>query len=129
MRKRKYLDDVGVIDRPDTWNPNDKRQKQWKKERKKFGFDERETWCMDFTFYLWLYERLKMFLEIAPIDFEYHTYVYKGNTYTQKQLIDMMIERLEFYFKPEYTGFDNEQYKYVSEIEEIWAVVLRDMWW
>ena len=57
-RKRKYLDDIGYTDRPDTWNKDDKRQKIWRKQRKKYGFDNREIWNMDLAFYLWLYERL-----------------------------------------------------------------------
>ena len=44
-------------------------------------------------------------------------------------MIDMMIERLEFSFKPGYNDLDEKQYTYVSEIEKIWAIVLPAMWW
>lgn len=49
---RKYLDDIGVTQRPDTWNEDDVRQEQWVKEREEYGFDERETWALNFSFYL-----------------------------------------------------------------------------
>lgn len=126
---RKYLDDIGVTDRPDTWNPKDTRQEEWRKEREVYGFDERETWSMDYSFHLWLYERLKMYLEVTPVDLEYHHFDYNGNSYTQKQLIEMMLERLEFSFSKEYNDFDNDQHQYVSEIEKIWALVIPTMWW
>lgn len=127
---RKYLDDIGVKNRPDKWDKKgDKRKEKWKEQRKLYGFDERETWCLNLSFYLWLYEHLKMFLEVNCIDLNYHKFEYKGKKYTQKQMIDMMIERLEFSFKPEYNDLDKEQYGYVSEIEDIWATVMPAMWW
>lgn len=126
---RKYLDDIGVTQRPDTWNEDDVRQEQWVKEREEYGFDERETWALNFSFYLWLYERLKRFVDVCCIDLDYHKFQYNGAEYTQRQMIDMMIERLEFSFKPEYNDFDEKQYTYVSEIEKIWAIVLPAMWW
>lgn len=126
---RKYLDDIGVTERPDTWNKDDKRQGNWKEERDVYGFDERETWSLNLTFHLWLYERLKMYVEVCCVDLDFHKFEYNGKEYTQRQLIDMMIERLEFSFKPEYNDFDETQYNYVSEIEKIWAIVLPAMWW
>lgn len=127
--KRKYLDDIGVTDRPDTYCKGDKRQEKWEKQRKEYGFDSRETWNMDYSFHLWLYERLKMFLEVNCVNLEYHKFKYKGKEYTQKQMIDMMLERLEFSFSKKYNEFDEKQFKYVSEIEKIWAKVLPAMWW
>ena len=126
---RKYLDDIGVTDRPDTWNKDDKRQEQWKEEREVYGFDERETWSLDFSFRLWLYERLKRYLDVSCVDLEYHKFDYNGNKYTQRQMIEMMLERLEFSFKPEYNDFDDKQFEYVSEVGKIWAIVLPAMWW
>ncbi len=126
---RKFLDDIGVDDRPDTWNGNDKRQERWKEERDTYGFDERETWSLDYSFHLWLYERLKRYIEVANIDFDYHKFEYNGTEYTQGQLIDMMIDRLQFSFGKGYKMYDDKQYEYVSEIEKIWAIVMPAMWW
>lgn len=128
-KRRKYLDDIGVTDRPDTWNKHDNRQKKWEKERAVYGFDERETWALNYSFRLWLYERLKRFVDVACIDLDYHKFMYNGEEYIQRQMIDMMLERLEFSFKKEYNDFDEKQYGYVSEIEKIWAVVMPAMWW
>ena len=126
---RKYLDDIGITDRPDTWVRNDKRRRKWEQERRIYGFDERETWNLNYSFYLWLYERLKRFLEVACIDLDWHEFEYNGKKYTQRVLIKMTLERLEFFFNSEYNYLDEKQNQYVSEIEKIWAVVLPAMWW
>lgn len=126
---RKYLDDIGVTERPDTWNSGDARQDDWADERKLYGFDERETWSLDFTFYLWLYERLVAYKEICCCDLSYHTWDYNGKAYTQEELIDMMLERLRFSFSDEYNDWNDQQWTYVHEIEKIWALILPAMWW
>ena len=125
--QRKYLDDLGITNRLDTWNPDDSRQSQWEEQRKIYGFDERETWSLETAFYFWLYERLKMYLEYSIVDLNFHKFEYKGKTYTQKQMIDMMIERLEEYLTDETDEKSFE--KYPNEICEIWALVLSAMCW
>ena len=127
--KRKYLDDIGVTDRPDLWNKDDKRQEEWAEERETYGFDERESWNLDLSFRLWLYERLKYFLEVAPISLDYHIFEYQGEDYTQEQLINMILERLEFSFKPSYNDLDYKQLDYVNEAAHMWALVMPAMWW
>lgn len=128
-KKRKYLDDLKIKERPDLWNKNDKRQTKWKKERQKYGFDERETWSMELSFRLWLYERLKYFKKHAPIDLSFHKFEYNKKERTQEELIDEMIKRLEFYFSKEYNDFDRANIDYVDEVEKIWALVIHVMWW
>lgn len=129
--KRKYLDDLGIKDRHDLWGSNDNRQSIWQKQRREYGFDERETWSLDSAFYLWLYERLKMYLEYASrvVDLDFHEFIFKGEKYTQKQLIDMMIERLENYFDNKYDTESEEESSCLDEVAEIWALVLPAMWW
>ncbi len=84
---------------------------------------------MNYSFYLWLCERLKRYVEVACIDLNYHRFEYNGAEYTQGQLIDMMLDRLLFSFGKEYNDFDEKQYEYVSEVEKIWAIVMPAMWW
>ena len=104
----------------------------FEKEREIYGFDSRETWSLDYVFYMWLYERLKMFVEIGGqvVDLNYHKFDFKGKEYTQLELINMMIERLESYFKKEDLFVSSEEeYEPIKEIGEIWALVLPAMWW
>ena len=122
---RKYLDDIGE-DYSWVWKPEgSERDELFEKEREIYGFDSRETWSLDYVFYMWLYERLKMY-----IDLNFHKFVYKEKEYTQLELINMMIERLESYFKKEDLFVSSEEeYEPIKEIGEIWALVLPAMWW
>ena len=129
---RKYLDDIGE-DYSWVWKPEgSERDELFEKEREIYGFDSRETWSLDHVFYMWLYERLKMYKEYAGeiVDLNYHKFDFKEKEYTQLELINMMIERLESYFKKEDLFVSSEEeYESVKEIGEIWALVLPAMWW
>lgn len=129
---RKYLDDIGE-DYSWVWKPEgSERDELFEKEREIYGFDSRETWNLDCVFYMWLYERLKMYKEYAGeiVNLDFHKFVYKEKEYTQLELINMMIERLESYFKKEDLFVSSEEeYEPIKEIGEIWALVLPAMWW
>lgn len=133
----KYLDDIGVTSNQEHWwfddnqYPDDKRLKKWEKEREIYGFDDRETWDLQHTFYLWLYERLMKYVESASpiVNLEYHKFEFKGKEYTQIEMIDMMLERLRFVFSSSYVDFEPESIEKAREIGEIWAIVLPAMWW
>ena len=129
---RKYLDDIGE-DYSWVWKPEgSERDELFEKEREIYGFDSRETWSLDYVFYMWLYERLKMYIEYAGeiVNLNFHKFVYKEKEYTQLELINMMIERLEFYFKKgDLFVSSEEEYEPIKEIGEIWALVLPAMWW
>lgn len=92
--------------------------------------DESEVWNLDDTFYSWLYERLKLYIKVASgiVDLNYHKFEYEGKSYTQLQMINLMVERLEFYFSPEFDGWKREHTDYVLEAAKIWAIVLPAMW-
>lgn len=129
---RKYLDDIGE-DYSWVWKPEgSERDELFEKEREIYGFDSRETWSLDYVFYMWLYERLKMYIEYAGeiVNLNFHKFVYKEKEYTQFELINTMIERLESYFKKEDLFVSSEEeYEPIKEIGEIWALVLPAMWW
>ena len=129
---RKYLDDIGE-DYSWVWKPEgSERDELFEKEREIYGFDSRETWSLDYVFYMWLYERLKMYIEYAGeiVNLNFHKFVYKEKEYTQLELINMMIERLESYLKKEdLFVLSEEEYEPIKEIGEIWALVLPAMWW
>lgn len=129
---RKYLDDIGE-DYSWVWEPEgSERDELFEKEREIYGFDSRETWSLDYVFYMWLYERLKMYIEYAGeiVNLNFHKFDFKGKEYTQLELINMMIERLESYFKKEDLFVSSEEeYEPIKEIGEIWALVLPAMWW
>lgn len=128
--KRKYLDDIGMVERHDLWNDDDKRQEQWAEERSIYGFDERETWALDHSFYCWLYERLKMYVEASCVDLEYHKFEYEGEILTQQECIDRMIKGCETAFNQEDDwNISDEDWKVINDVGHIWALVLPAMWW
>lgn len=109
---------------------NDKRKDKWKQQKRKYGFDERETWSLNYTFYCWLYEHLKMYLDMADpvVDLNYYKFTYKGETKTQKEWIVRMIEYCELYLtEPDTT--DKEKCKKAKDVVNIWNMLLPCMWW
>lgn len=127
---RKYLDQIGIKrkDRPEGWNKPLKRAIKCWFERRIYGFDSRETYSLDFSWRMWLYEHLKMFRKCAGpvIDMTEKKITYNGELYSQLELIDMLIDKLEHWLKDDTDGFSEP---YVPEIEQIWAAVCPYMWW
>ena len=137
--KKKYADDArshNIVD-PSTLGMNihtDHRAKRWAKQKIKYGFDDRETWAMDYTFYCWLYEHLKMFKEICCIDLNYHKFEYEGEELTQGECIDRMLEGCELYIAYDDSGWGKdklteEEQKKIDDVIKIWGIVIPAMWW
>lgn len=125
----KYLNKIGIdsenICLYNTEAVDFERGEKFKKQRKKHGFDERETWDMAFTSATWLYEHLKMFKKVSVVfldghkfnipvlhdipEDKLHEYIQQGCTFpvrytteeievrTQGEAIDLMLEYLEKY--------------------------------
>lgn len=78
----KYLNKLGVRDddicTPGTTDDDggSERMKMFRKEREEYGFDSRETWALEFTAALWLYEHLKMYKKKAGkmINLSFHKF-------------------------------------------------------
>ena len=111
------------------WSLN-KEESLFSFERAKYGFDSRETYSLDHTFYIWLYERLKRYVEIAKnvINLEFHEIEYNGVMHTQLGWINIIFERIEFLYSEEYEETD-ENVCYTNEIASIFAVLLPYLWW
>ena len=135
MSRHKYFDEIegDKYEHPARWcSPNDPRSSQWYEERRKYGFDSRETWSLNTVFYIWLYEHLMMYKEKASeiVDLTWHKFEYKGETLTQIECIDRMIEGCKVYIQNPYDfEVDKEKLEKVTEVAEIWAMVLPAMWW
>lgn len=129
---RKYLNDIGVPDQLIVGiYPEDDRWQKWNEEIEEYGFPSYETWCLDFHFYGWLYERLKMYLDVNCVDLTFHKFEFDGNEYTQAELIDKMIYGCELVFSEEYRHkrLTEEEEQAVEDVRWIWATVMPAMWW
>ena len=70
---RKYLQKLGINIKNTPWGwcedkKHNQRKKEWKKQRKIYGFDSRETWSLNYTIAILVYERLSMYNEVNIID-------------------------------------------------------------
>lgn len=64
------------------------------------------------------------------VDLTWTKVEYNGKTYTQRELIDMMLERLKrFLTDKDFNDWEEENFKWLHEIEKIWVVILPAMWW
>ena len=130
-KRCKYLDDLNIpITEYGTNFINeyeDSRRRKWRRQRTKYGFDERETWNLDTQFIEWIYTRFKMYKEIAGnyIDLDIHEFHYIDKEITQKEAIDIILASCEDYFKAK---FHNR--KMLSpEIGRLLIEVMPAMWW
>ena len=108
---------------------------QFWKQKRQYGFDEREVWDLDFSFYCWVYERVRMYLErsqqIVNLHDKTNSYLWQGEEFSQFDLMQELLARLELYFKDEqnYWVKTEQEERMVKEIGEIWAVLLPGMWY
>lgn len=128
---RKYLNNIGIDDTIIKLGSTDSRWGKWKEETEEYGFPSYETWCLDLFFYGWLYERLKMYLEVNCVDLTNHRFEFDGEVYTQAELIDKMIQGCELVFAQEFNSkrLTEEEEKAVEDVPWIWATVMPAMWW
>lgn len=94
----KYLNDLGI--KPQNQFTNfAKDEKRFKKERRIYGFDRRETYDIQYMFVEWLYQRLKMLKELTIVDMtQYKVFIY-GKAKTVEYWVDTMIEQCEYILK------------------------------
>lgn len=83
----KYLNDIGIksdatcvfntteIEKDENGNETSRMQR-FREEREEYGFDDRETWSLDWTMIGWMYSHLAMYLEIGGkmVDLKYHKF-------------------------------------------------------
>lgn len=130
----KYLKDIGVCIENTPYGfggDKDPRNKDWEQEKEIYGFDNRETWCMDVAFYCWLYERLMMFNEVNIINTNFHTIDINDRKLTLQQCIDEMIEGCKVFLTTDdyYYSATDEERKKVDNVLVIWKECISYMWW
>lgn len=131
----KYLDDIGYDEYPENYtDASDDRNIVWQEERRIYGFDNRDTWSLNNAYYCWMFEHLKMYIDQADgfIDLNYHKFDYNGNEYTQKELILLLLENIEYIL---FHQDDMEELEWTKlrelerEVADIWYMILPAMWW
>ena len=111
-------------------------------KRNYHGFDERDTFNLDSTLIMWLYERLRYFQDEASktVDFNFHKFDIDGKELTQLECINRMVEDCKIILL--YDGgsaFDDyeEEAKYFENVvdvakDDLFKVLSKvywAMWW
>lgn len=134
LKDRYYLNKLGVAGGIPL-ESTDKRRKKYRKERKKYGFDQRDTWNLSMTMIELLYERLCLYKKEASkhIQLDFHKFEYKGVEKTQLEMIDILLDKLKVKLVVEDYDLDKEmvleKYAYTDDIWIIWAMLEPVMWW
>jgi len=126
----KYLSDIGIKEENLPWNsnPDDSRQEEWIKEKEEYGFDERDTWSLDYTIALLIYPRLKMYNEINCIDTSSHKFEFENNKYTEQECIDKILEGLKLYLIKNF-DLTKEEDKKIQDSMILLGIIWRSLWW
>ena len=96
-------------------------------------FDERDTFNLDNTLILWLYERLRYFQDHASkvVNFDYHKFEIDGEELTQRQCIDRMVEDCKAIMTE--LNADEEDFKAADvakdDLFKVLSKVYWAMWW
>ena len=93
----KYLNDILPKGKTpyDFYYDDEIKNQKWKKEREQYGFDERETWNLDFTFFCWLYERLRKYKEVSFADLTHKNVKVNNEEKNLEEWINLMISNCE----------------------------------
>ena len=124
----KYLDQLGIPLTEQNTNfcdKKDKRWKDWEKQQKEYGFDERETWILEHMFVEWIYTRFRMYKEFGGeiTDLTFYKFQYGDKQVTQEEAIDIVTTACEQYLvSEESTNLPPEIYKLLGKI-------MPYMWW
>lgn len=92
MVKNKYLDNLGIKRERYASNFIKGHKVQRFIERRKYGFDHKETVNMDVIFAEWLYSRLMMLTEQTMDDLTYNSVEFEGHTYTIEAAIHRILQ-------------------------------------
>ena len=135
MQRCKYLDELGldIAEYGTNFVPDDdERAERWAKEREEYGFDSRETWCLDKFFVEWFYTRLMMYKEKASevVDLTFHKFEWEEKEITQIEAIDYIIEECKFFLLSQ-DDFEkeNEAYERMQKAIVLWSMIFGAMWW
>ena len=116
MKRYKYLDDLGVERKNQYQNwfittNKDKRQSEWKEQRKEYGIDERETWNFNDELLDYIYIHLKMLNEVNCVAFD------KEHVDTYNMSVQECMDYILSWFETTYYP-DKGDNLYSSDMEE-----------
>ena len=125
----KYLNDILPKGKtPYDFHYDDEvRNQKWRKEVEEYGFDERETWNLDFTFFCWLYERLRKYKEVSFADLTRKIVKVNNEEKNLDEWLDIMINNAEALILLDM--YSEENIKLAEFTIEIFKQTIFYLWW
>ena len=125
----KYLNDILPKGKtPYDFHYDDEvRNQKWRKEVEEYGFDERETWNLDFTFFCWLYERLRKYKEVSFADLTHKIVKVNNEEKNLGKWLDIMINNAEALILLDM--YSEENIKLAEFTIEIFKQTIFYLWW
>lgn len=137
---RAYLKKVNIETKntPFGWKGNIFHHKERKRrfkhfwQRRKYGFDDREIWDLDYTFYIWLYERLRMYEDVSQVDLirTPTRIIFQKRELNLQEAINEMTMRLEFILTERFEIEESaELIAQKKELLQLFSASLNHIWW
>ena len=126
----RYIREIIDLEKtPYGWSENTGRDSKWREQRRIYGFDERETWSLDATFFYWLYERVKMYNEVNIVDTEsdFNKIRFKDKEFTLQNCIDFLLEKCKIIILNQ--GMSDSIIELEKEVLDLWRECYRLFWW
>ena len=114
---------------------HDKRQEEWKKQRKKYGgYDERVGWNLNTWILEALYTWLKLYLKYGGkrVDLSFHKFKINDKTLTEEECIRRILKDLRYCLK-HLESYEHETIKKCNKHRKdafmVLAEVFPALWW
>lgn len=91
-----------------------------------------DCYALDYSWLLWLKERLPVYLRDADriVDLGYYKQSYNGKEYTQKEAILEMIGLVDYLTNAKYLyDWSDEYYEKCDILCDLWKLWWRSLWW
>ena len=125
----KYLNDILPKGKSpyDFYYDDEVRSQKWESERQEFSFDEREMWLLDFTFFCWLYERLKKYKEVNHTDLIHKIIKINDKEKSLEEWVNLMISNSKDLILANI--YSEENVKLAEFTIEIFKQTIFYLWW
>jgi hypothetical protein len=100
----------------------DPRAKIWAKQRKEWGFDDRETWALDWTIAEFVLPRLKRFKDVS---FAFSA----GSLAEWHKILDQMISAFDLTLADRSRDLTKQERRSMARGLKLFAKHFNDLWW
>lgn len=143
VQRQLYKGDVLCVPN-EKFSKKDKRSKKWKKQRKKYGFCDTETWSLDYTARVWFYSHIKMLLDIGSkvVNYDIEVFLTKREAEgiaklgynskdfkTDREIFEFILSLLRSGDELIENGKEDEGRLQIQKAFQLIAVFMPRMWW